>query len=127
MDAAEQLPGDGPIDQTDRHFQSTGPVRTQGIGTVIKPGFQVLAYDLQIDWIVIEHVGLRQRHEVQMPVGFPKVLDIANQLRVAIVEQLAETAGRLDAGFRITVPKWRRTKLEIAQRKDVEPASGNAV
>jgi hypothetical protein len=87
----------------------------------------VLFERLEVRLAAGERVGLRERDEVQVPVRLPQVLDVADQVLVAIVEQLAVDERRLDAGLRVAVPARRRAEVDRAQREDVEPPLRDAL
>ncbi len=74
-----------------------------------------------------ERMRLGQRHQVQVAVRFPQVLDVTDPLRIAVVEQLAETQRRIGAGLRIAVPARRRAELHIAQREYIVVAGHDAL
>jgi hypothetical protein len=74
-----------------------------------------------------EHVGLRERHQVQVAIGLPQVLAVADQRRIAIVELLAEGERRLDAGLGIAVPARRVAEVRRLHREEVEAAREDAL
>src|SRR5207302_11295030 len=74
-----------------------------------------------------QRVRLRERHELQVAIRLPQVLDVPDDPRVAIVELLAEGEGRLDAGPGIAVPPRRMADRRILEREHVEPSGENAI
>src|SRR5688500_3340686 len=95
--SAEDLPCDRPIDEPDRDFERAAPVWSLAVGAGFEPAFQVKAKRVEIPRVLRQRMRLGQRHQVEMPVGLPQILDIADQAGVAIVERLAESQGRLDS------------------------------
>src|SRR6185295_12182655 len=95
--AADQLPGDRPVDQPDRGLQRARPVGPPAAGAGAEPALQVLPDHREVARIAAEGIGLRQRDEMQVAIQFPEVLDVADPARIAVVEQLSETERRLGA------------------------------
>src|SRR5690349_12092620 len=89
--SAEELPGDRPVDQPDRHFERARPVGAPGAGARGEPGLQVPTDDMEIPRVAAERVRLGQRHQMQMPVDLPEILDVSDQPGISVIEQLAET------------------------------------
>ncbi len=87
----------------------------------------MLPDDVEIAHIAAQRIGLRQRHQVQMAIDFPEILDVSDQLRVTVVDQLAKDERRLDAGLRIPVPARRRSEIDAPQGENVQLAGRDAV
>jgi len=87
----------------------------------------MLPDNVEIADITAQRIGLRQRHQMQMAIDFPEILDIPDQLRVTVVDELAKFERRLDAGLRIPVPARRRSEIDAPHGKDVQLARGDAV
>src|SRR5581483_10191373 len=125
--AAQELPRDRPVDQPDRGLERARPVRPAPVGARREPAVQLVAQRPEPAELARERVSLRERHQLQVPVRLPQILDVADEARVAVVEQLAERERRLDAGLRIAVPARRIAEIGVAQREDVEPAGRDAI
>ncbi len=64
--------------------------------------------------------GLGERHELQVAIDFPQVLDITHLGGIPVIHILAEGQRRLDAGLRIDVPARRESELHAAKREHIE-------
>src|SRR3954469_14435254 len=89
-DRLHQLPGDGPVDQANARLERARPVRSATVRAGDEPAVELLGEDIVELALSRDRVGLRQRHEMQMAIRLPKVLDVADDVRVAVVKQLAE-------------------------------------
>ena len=108
-------------------FQRARPVRAVAVRAGEEPAVEVLGDGVEVRLLAGERVALRERHEVQVAVGLPQVLDVADHIRVAVVEQLAERERRLDPGLRVAVPARRLPEVDVAQREHVDPAVRDAL
>ena len=124
---SQELPGARPAHQAQRHLQRARPVRPVAVGAGEPPAFQMLLEGEEIFFVSRQGKGLRQRHQVQVAVGLPQVLDVAHQVAIAVVERLAEGERRFDARLGIAVPARRRADVDRTQREHVEPAIGDAL
>ena len=77
--------------------------------------------------LAAQDVGLCKRHQMQMPIEFPEILDVSDQSGVTVVEQLAETKGCFHAGLGIAIPPRRRAGIDVPQREYIQPARRDAV
>jgi len=125
--AADELPGERPVDEPDRGLERARPVGPQPVRAGDEPAVELLGELVEVLRLPARGVGLRQGHEVEMPVRRPQVRDVADQVGVAIVEGLAVDERRLDAAFRIPVPARRLAEVHAAQREDVESAAADAL
>ena len=126
-DRPDELPGDRPVDEAHAGFERARPVRPAAVRAGDEPAIELRGERVEIMPVAGERVGLGQGHELQVPVRLPQVLDVADEVRVAVVEQLAEGERRLDAGLRVAVPARRHAELELAQREHVHPTLGDAL
>ncbi len=117
--AAQQLPRDAPVDQPDRDFQRARPVRAAPDRTLLDPRFDVLSHSVRVAQVAAQRVRLRERHQVQVPVGLPQVLDVADAPLVAVVDGACRAQRRQASGERVAVP-FRRI-AEVAARRDGIP------
>ncbi len=123
----EKLVHRRPVGEPDRDFQRARPVRPVAVRAGDEPALQVLLDHVEVGALAAQRVRLGEHDEVAVAVRLPQVLDVADQVGVAGVEQLAEHRRRLDAALRVAVPARRRADVHAAQRVDIEPALGDAV
>src|SRR5690349_10243575 len=76
---AEELPGEGPVDQPDGRLERARPVGALSVRAGSDPALYVLPDDVKMARIAAECIGLGQRHEMRMPAELPKVSDVAHQ------------------------------------------------
>src|SRR6266513_5186371 len=88
--AAQQMPGAGPIDEAHPQLKGAVPMGPLGIGTLLQPGRQQAACAFGKPRLAREIPRLRQSHQLQVAVGLPKILDVADDALIPIVDILAE-------------------------------------
>ena len=125
--SAEELPGDRPVDEPDRRLECARPVGAHAVRARGKPALQVLPDNVEIVHIAAERIRLCQRHQMQMPVELPEILDVSDQPCVTVIEQLAEFERRFHAGLGIAIPARRRVEPDVLQREQIQLARRNAV
>src|SRR5258708_9882621 len=102
--AAQQMPGTGPIDEAHRRLERDRPLRTPGIGTLLKPGQQQATLRFGEARFAREMPCLRQSHEFQMAVQLPEILDVANDTLIPIIDALPEFQRYLPSGSSTPIP-----------------------
>ena len=115
-----QLPRHRPVGKPDARLERARPVRPESIRAGDEPALELPGERFVVVALPGERVRLRERHELLVAVRLPQVLDVADPLRVAVVEELAVDERRLDAGLRIAVPARRHADVQLAQRQQIE-------
>ncbi len=108
-------------------LEAAAPVDAKRIGRGLQPRLDQCAGAVEIPRLVSEMPRLRERHELEVAIDLPQVLDVADVARIAVVEALAERQGRLGARLRIGVPLRRKAERDILERKDVKGAGEDPV
>src|SRR6266496_4318719 len=125
--ATQQVPGTGPIDEAHPQLKRTCPMGTAGIGALLQPGRQQATCSLSKARLAREMPCLRQGHQLQVAVGLPEILDVADDALAPAIDILAETERRLNAGFGIAIPARWEAEGAIPQRKHVPPSGEKTV
>src|SRR5207247_1937580 len=81
---ADELPRDGPVDEPHAELQRARPVRAQAVRTGREPALQVPPQDVEMTPFAAQRIRLSQRHEMQVAIELPKVLDITDASGIAI-------------------------------------------
>jgi len=123
----QQLPSKGPIQQTNRQFQRTSPVRPQWVWTLFKPRLQKRSTSQSIFWTLGEVIGLSECDKFKMPVRLPQIFDVPNQRLNAIVESFTKLKRRHCTGLWISIPMRGKTQLAILKRKNIKMPSKDSV
>ena len=84
--AAQQLPGDAPVDEADAELQRADPVGPPAFRALLDPRIDLRLDGERISRVARERMRLRQQRQVQVPVRLPQVLDVADFAFVAIVD-----------------------------------------
>src|SRR5213082_3149663 len=124
---ARELPGDRPVDEPDGRLERAAPVRAPPLWTGADPALEVLPENVQIPGFPGQRVALGQRHQVQMAIHLPQVLDVPDEAAVAIVEELARSERGFDPGLGIAIPARRQAPVGEAAREDRQGTGGDAV
>src|SRR6185437_10485191 len=123
----EELPGAGPIDESDRELEARAPVCAERVRTFGEPRVDEPLAAFRKTRLAREMPRLGERHELEVAIHFPQVLYVADRARRVVVECLAESERRAGAGLRIDVPGRREAERRAVERKHVERARENAV
>ncbi len=118
--AFEEEPRERPIHQPHRVLETHTPVDAARIRALREPRVEQCPATERIALLSCQVPRLRERHQLEMPVELPKVLDIADQRRIAIIELLAENQRRLGSRARVDIPARGESQLQIAQREHVK-------
>src|SRR5205807_1657056 len=109
--AARELPGDRPVDEPDGRLERAAPVRAPPLWTGADPALEVLLENAQIPGFPGQRVALGERHQVQVAIQLPQVLDVPDEAAVAIVEELARGERGFDPGLGIAIPARRHAPV----------------
>src|SRR5260221_2944853 len=107
--AANELPGERPVGERRARLERARPVGAHAEGAGDEPALELLAKRIPVPRLAGEREGLRQRHQLQVAVGLPQILDVAYARRVAIVELLAEGERHFDAALGVAIPARRHS------------------
>src|SRR5262245_9554037 len=88
IQADEQVPRERPVREPHRVLEAAAPVGAERIRALADPGIDESATAERIALIPAQMPRLRQRHELEVPVDFPQVLDVADVPWIAVVEAL---------------------------------------
>src|SRR5258708_12636202 len=115
------MPGASPIDEAHRQLKRTCPMGTAGIRALLQPGQEQATCSFGKARLASEMPCLRQGHQLQVAVGLPEILDVADNALIPVINILAECERRVHAGFGITIPARREAEGAVPQRKYVPP------
>ena len=94
-------------------LQGTGPVDTQGIGILLKPGIQQGPRPVQKATLSGKVPGLGQMDQFQVPVWLPQVLDVPYYRFIAVIKRFTKIQWRHRARFRVLVPIRRESQFGL--------------
>src|SRR5690606_37560768 len=112
--------------QANRDLERAAPVRTSEIRALAHPALEQRADRIEVSAIARQPIRLRERHELEMPIELPQVLDVADEPAVAMIERLAVRERRGNSRQRIGVPLRRKAEREAAP-EEREQAPTNVV
>jgi len=69
------------------------PVGPLAVRTCGEPAIQVLPDDVEIPHVAAERVRCASRHQMQMTIELPEILDVSDHPRITVVEQLLKLRG----------------------------------
>src|SRR5690606_33244268 len=115
-----------PVDQANRDLERAAPVRTSEIRALAHPALEQRADRIEVSAIARQPIRLCERHELEMPIELPQVLDVADEPAVAMIERLAVRERRGNSRQRIGVPLRRKAEREAAP-EEREQAPTNVV
>src|SRR5690606_34657720 len=99
---------------------------TSEIRALAHPALEQRADRIEVSAIARQPIRLRERHELEMPIELPQVLDVADEPAVAMIERLAVRERRGNSRQRIGVPLRRKAEREAAP-EEREQAPTNVV
>ncbi len=116
----ENVPGERPVGQPDRMLEAAAPVDAERIRRLLEPRIEQHATAIEITRVATQVPRLRERHELEVPVDLPEILDVADIARIAVVEALTEHERRDRSRLWILVPFGREAERRTLHREHME-------